>query len=80
MPLDLAAMLDGAPPPFARAAESVLPGQLDAARRILAAADARAAVGSLDACCSPELERIRWFPLPGEAVERLRGAPRHAAA
>jgi selenocysteine lyase/cysteine desulfurase len=78
---DLAAMLGGSAPRLVRAPESVLRGQLEAARRILRAAGAHAPAGPLEArCCSAELERIRWFPLPGEALARLRGAPDHAAA
>jgi selenocysteine lyase/cysteine desulfurase len=80
-PAGLAAMLDAPPPPFARAPESVLPGQLDAARHILAAAGAHAPPDALDdPPCAPELERIRWFPLPVEALARLRGADGRAAA
>jgi selenocysteine lyase/cysteine desulfurase len=78
---DLAAMLGGSAPRLVRAPESVLRGQLEAARRILRAAGAHAPAGPLEArCSSAELERIRWFPLPGEALARLRGAPDHAAA
>jgi len=57
------------------APESVLPGQLQAARRIIAAVQGRPPAGPLD---QPELsddfERIRWFPLPSEALARLRAA------
>ncbi len=81
----LADLLDAAAPALARAPESVLPGQLFAARRILRAAGERPpaapAAGPGDGPpCSADLERIRWFPLPGEAVARLRGGARHAAA
>jgi selenocysteine lyase/cysteine desulfurase len=62
----------GRPP---SAPESVLPGQLQAARRIIAAVQGRPPVGPLD---DPELtdefERIRWFPLPSEGLARLRAA------
>ncbi len=57
------------------APESVLPGQLQAARRIIAAVERRPPAGPLD---DPELtdefERIRWFSLPGEGLARLRAA------
>jgi selenocysteine lyase/cysteine desulfurase len=80
-PAGLAAMLQTPPPPFTRAPESVLRGQLDAARRILAAAGAQAPLDALDdPPCTPELERIRWFPLPVEALTRLRGDDGRAAA
>src|ERR1700759_3264256 len=59
----------GRPP---SAPESVLPGQLQAARRIIAAVQARPPAGPLD---DPELtdefERIRWFTLPSEALAQL---------
>lgn len=55
------------------APESVLPGQLRAARRIIAAVQAPAAAAVLDdPVLSEEFERIRWFPLPGEGLERRR--------
>ncbi|MGZ4185777.1 MAG: aminotransferase class V-fold PLP-dependent enzyme [Solirubrobacteraceae bacterium] len=55
------------------APESVLPGQLRAARRIIAAVQARADGGPVDdPILSDEFERIRWFPLPSEGLERLR--------
>jgi hypothetical protein len=56
----------------------VLPGQLAAARRTIAALQER-----LRACpvSDPELceefERIRWFPLSGEALEQLRADETH---
>ena len=80
-PVGLAAMLDAPPPRFERAPESVLAGQLAAARRILAAAAAGAPPDAFgDPPCTPELERIRWFPLPVEALARLHGAGGQAAA
>jgi hypothetical protein len=44
--------------------ESALASQLDAARRIIRAAEA---TPPPDPALSPEFDRIRWFPLPGEA-------------
>jgi len=79
-PAGLAAMLDAPPPPFARAPESALRGQLDAARSLLATAGARAPLDALDdPPCPPEFERIRWFPLPVEALARLRADEQAAA-
>jgi selenocysteine lyase/cysteine desulfurase len=55
------------------APESTLPGQLQAARRIIAAVQAGADGDSVDdPRLSDEFERIRWFPLPSEGLERLR--------
>jgi hypothetical protein len=60
-------------PRLRSAPESVLPGQLQAARRIIAVAQARADGGPVDdPALSDEFERIRWFPLPSEGLERLR--------
>ena len=72
----LAAALDGAPPRFATAPESVLAGQLEAARRIIDALPAAAAgaVRSTIRRVSEEFERIRWFPLPGEGLAPLRAS------
>jgi hypothetical protein len=54
---------------FARAPESILPVQLEAARVIIRAVGADPPAAALDdAPCSAELEQIRWFPLPGEAL------------
>jgi hypothetical protein len=80
-PVGLRAMLDAAPPRFARAPDSVLAGQLDAARRIIDAAGAQppASLPSQPSR-SAEFERIRWFPLPSEALERLRSVNRPRAA
>ena len=54
------------------APESVLPGQLQSARRIIAAVGRRPSAGPLDdAELSEEFERIRWFPLPSEGLAEL---------
>jgi selenocysteine lyase/cysteine desulfurase len=54
------------------APESVLPGQLQAARRIIAGVQERPPGGPLDDPeVSEEFERIRWFPLPTEGLQRL---------
>jgi len=67
-------MLAAMPGRLVRAPESALAGQLDAARAIVAAlethppaepAPSPAGVGG------EEFERIRWFPLPAEALMRL---------
>jgi selenocysteine lyase/cysteine desulfurase len=61
------------------APESVLPGQLQAARRIIADVQQRPPRGPLDDPeISEEFERIRWFPLPSEALDRLRADNTHA--
>ena len=60
---------------FARAPESVLPAQLNIARSILRAAGSQPTGGRHDEPpCSPDFERIRWFPLPDEGLARLPGA------
>ncbi len=58
------------------APESVLPGQLEEARRILRAADTVRLAPVPDPPLTPDFERIRWFTLPGEAHERLQRRPR----
>jgi selenocysteine lyase/cysteine desulfurase len=69
---DLTAALDGVPPRFAIAPESVLVGQLEAARQVIAAVDSRPPVGPLpEPALSEEFERVRWFPLPGEGLAQL---------
>jgi selenocysteine lyase/cysteine desulfurase len=71
----LAGLLHAPARRFARAPESVLPAQLDTARRILRAAGAEPPAGRHDGPpCSPDFERIRWFPLPDEGLARLPGA------
>jgi selenocysteine lyase/cysteine desulfurase len=53
--------------------ESVLARQLAEARRIIREVEAAPPTAPLgDSTVTPEFERIRWFPLPGEAVARLR--------
>jgi hypothetical protein len=64
-----------------RAPESVLLGQIDTARHIIRAAGARPPTESpRQRALTPDFERIRWFPLPGEVLARLRSAPGRAAA
>jgi len=55
----------GSGPAIKTASERVLAGQLDAARRIIRGA---APTPPPDPPLSPAFERIRWFPLPGEAA------------
>jgi selenocysteine lyase/cysteine desulfurase len=67
-----AAALDGAPARLATAPESVLARQLEAAREIIAAVQARPPAGPLhDPVPSADFERARWFPLPGEGLAQL---------
>jgi selenocysteine lyase/cysteine desulfurase len=69
---ELTGALDGSPPQFATAPESVLAGQLEAAREIIAAVESEPPAGPLlDPALSEDFERIRWFPLPGEGLEQL---------
>jgi hypothetical protein len=64
------------------AGEEVLAQRLDAARAIVGAMEADPPAGCMeDPCVSEAFERIRWFPLPGEAVTQLqadRGIHVHA--
>jgi hypothetical protein len=58
---------------YPSAPESVLPGQLEAARRIIAAVQAQPPGELRDApAISEAFERIRWFPLPSDGLTRLR--------
>ena len=67
-PPSLLAGLDGGrPSPFPRAPESILPGQLATARRILREARERRLPAAAPPAYDPDFERIRWFPLPGES-------------
>jgi selenocysteine lyase/cysteine desulfurase len=67
----LRAMLDAATPRLARARESVLTSQLVAARRIIRAAGANPPDVVDEPSLGAAFERIRWFPLPSEALARL---------
>jgi selenocysteine lyase/cysteine desulfurase len=58
--------LDDAGPALPSAPESALARQLDEARAMLRAAPPEPAAP--DPAVSAEFERIRWFPLPGEAL------------
>ena len=79
-PTSLSTALQDGPRRFATAPESVLPGQLEAARRVIRSVQAHPPARPLhDPELSDEFERIRWFPLPGEALEQLRST-RHALA
>ena len=52
---------------FPSASDTVLAGQLDAARAIIREVEAHPPRGPLDdPRISHEFERVRWFPLPGE--------------
>jgi hypothetical protein len=67
-----ASALDGAPARLATAPESVLAGQLEAARDIIDAVRARPPAGPLhDPVPGADFERVRWFPLPGEGLAQL---------
>jgi selenocysteine lyase/cysteine desulfurase len=69
----LRAWLHEQPVNLPSASDRVLTGQLDAARAIIRAVEAHPPAGPLDDPeVSHEFERIRWFPLPGEAITRLR--------
>jgi selenocysteine lyase/cysteine desulfurase/CRP-like cAMP-binding protein len=58
------------------APESVLPSYLEEARWIVAGLEAAppAAEAMQELPLSPEFERIRWFPLPSEALAEMRGS------
>jgi selenocysteine lyase/cysteine desulfurase len=60
--------------PRATEPESVLASYLEEARRIVREIEAVPPQGLRDPAVTPEFERIRWFPLPGEALAELRGA------
>jgi selenocysteine lyase/cysteine desulfurase len=64
------------PAPLPTAPDSVLAGQLQAARRILSLAGDQPAI---DPALSDEFERIRWFPLPSEGRVGARDARPRAA-
>jgi selenocysteine lyase/cysteine desulfurase/CRP-like cAMP-binding protein len=55
--------------------ESALAGYLEEARRFIGELEAAPPGEPLsDPSVTPEFERVRWFPLPGEALAELRGA------
>ena len=54
-----------------RAPESVLPGYLQAARRLVEQMEAAPPVSVPRLDLPAEFERLRWFPLPSEALARL---------
>ena len=58
----------------ASAPESVLPRYLEEARRIIREVERAPVAPASEPRVTPEFERIRWFPLPGEALARLQGA------
>jgi hypothetical protein len=61
--------------PRATEPESALPGYLEEARRIIREVEARHPREPLrDPTVTPEFERVRWFPLPGEALLQLEQA------
>ena len=65
--------LKAAPRRFATASESVLHGQLETARRVIHSVNAQPPARPLhDPALNEEFEQIRWFDLPGEALEQLR--------
>ena len=60
-----------APAPTTSEPDSALARHLDEARRIIHSVQAPSRA---DPALPPDFERIRWFPLPGEGVARLRAA------
>jgi len=79
-PPGLRDILTTMPAPRITAPDSVLADQLEAARQIIADLETHPPSGPLaDHLVSPEFERIRWFPLPGEGLTQLRATrPEHA--
>jgi hypothetical protein len=74
---DLLAGLRSGAGPLPTAPESALAGQLQQARELIAALDARPPSRCAgDPPLSDAFERIRWFPLPGEALEQLHARAR----
>jgi|tagenome__1003787_1003787.scaffolds.fasta_scaffold20972382_1 selenocysteine lyase/cysteine desulfurase/CRP-like cAMP-binding protein len=62
--------------PRAREPESALSGYLDEGRRIIRAVEAEPPRGPAhEPMLTSEFERIRWFPLPGEALAQLARRP-----
>ena len=63
------------PTPVPTAPESALAGQIQAARKIIAATESNPPTGPLqDQVVSEAYERIRWFPLPGEGLRQLQAS------
>jgi selenocysteine lyase/cysteine desulfurase/CRP-like cAMP-binding protein len=61
--------------PRATEPESVLARYLEEARRIIEAVEAAPPEGPLrDPAVTPEFDRVRWFPLPGEALAELQAS------
>jgi len=58
--------------PATTASESVLPGYLERAREVIRAVEAQPPTVSPMPALTPDFERIRWFPLPGEALAAMR--------
>jgi selenocysteine lyase/cysteine desulfurase len=74
-PTSFSTAVKAAPRRFATASESVLHGQLETARRVIHSVNAQPPARPLhDPALSEEFEQIRWFDLPGEALEQLRPA------
>jgi len=74
-PPGLRDILTATPAPPATAPDSVLADQLEAARRIITDLEIHPRTGPLtDRVLSPDFERIRWFPLPGEGLRQLRSS------
>jgi selenocysteine lyase/cysteine desulfurase len=70
--LDEMLRLTAIPVGVARASESVLAGQLDAARSIIAGVEAHPPADRLPAQdIGEQFDHIRWFPLPDEALTQL---------
>jgi hypothetical protein len=65
---------------FETAPEAVLPAQLAEARRIVARIEARPPDDAQRLRLPVEVERLRWFPLPVEALAELRAqrGPRYS--
>jgi hypothetical protein len=56
--------------------EWALPGYLDEAKRIIAAVGDELRSMQIDELPrTPDFEELRWFPLPSEVLEELRGKP-----
>jgi hypothetical protein len=74
-PVRLSDVLTVTPAPPATAPDSALADQLEAARQIIADLEINPPPGPCaDQFVSPDFERIRWFPLPGEGLTELRAS------